>query len=273
MKTKYVFIICTVLLTACGPSEAERRHAEALALDAQIDSALAAGDNALALDLIDTLNTKFRTELDLRRASNAKHAQAISGLSLSKIPEVEMQIAMLQTQCDSLQKLFTSVQPAASLPAYLIYSGVNKDFMAKPCVQARVNEGQDALDMPYTIAVNAGRNIDVQSLVLTTKSGSTFTMPAGSADGLTASVTPENAERFISYLIENPSDKATKVTIQGSKGNVNITLSDADSRSLAAAGQLATARLQLRSAMVTADKLNAMIQASRDQQAHSSVNE
>lgn len=273
MKNIYTYILLAALaLNACGPSEAEKRHNEALALDAQIDSALTAGDNALVLELIDTLNTRYRTELDLRRASNAKHAQAVSGLSLSKIPEVELQIAALQTRCDSLEALFTSVQPASSLPPYLIYKGISKDFMAKPCVQARVNTGQDALDVPYTLAVNAGSNIGANSLTVTTSSGSTFTMPAGSADGVTASVTPENAQKLVDYLADTPGEKAVNARIQGTKGNVTVKLTDTDSKAIAAAGQLAATRAQLRAAMVTSDKLNALIQASRDQQARSATN-
>lgn len=272
MKTYYAIILASALVwTACGPSEAEKKHNEALALDAQIDSALAAGDNALALELIDTLNTRYRTELELRRASNAKHAQAVSGLSLSKIPEVELQISALQARCDSLEALFTSVQPASSLPPYLIYKGVSKDFMAKPCVQARVNTGQDALDVPYTLAVNAGSNIGVNQLTVTSTSGSTFTMPAGSADGVTASVTPENAQNLVDYLADNPAEKVVNARIQGTKGNVTVKLTDTDSKAITAAGVLATTRAQLRAAMVTSDKLNALIQTSRDQQARSSA--
>lgn len=270
MKYQYIILIAAVaLIASCSKTNDNTAHEAALALDAQIDSALNAGDNDLALQLIDTLNSRYNTELDLRRASTPKRMQALAGQAMGQIPQVEFEIQALQARVDSLTALFIAVQPTKALPAYLVYRGTNTELMSRVGIQPRVNQGQDALDTPFTIAVNAGRNIGINSITVTTRNGRTFTIAASSVDGAYASITPENATPLCSYLAANPGDTATKASASGTNGTVNIPLSANDSQALAAARQLADTRQKLRSAQLKSDKLNTLIQAARDQAARS----
>lgn len=259
------------MMVACSTKPDDSAHQAAIALDAQIDSALSVGDNDLALLLIDSLNSHYNTELDLRRASTAKRMQALAGQALSKIPEVETRISNLQVTVDSLTSLFTAVQPTSALPAYLVYRGTPTDLMSRTGIQPRVNTGQDALDTPFTLAVNAGKDVGISSVTVSTRNGQSFTMIARSVDGAAATITPEAATPLASYLAANPGDQAVTATASGSKGTANMSISATDSRAIAAAWQLADSRQRLRSAMVESDKLNTLIQAARDQQARALI--
>lgn len=211
-------LACAGALTACSADDSA--HRAALAVDAQIDSLINAGNYTEALALVDTLNQKYPLEIELRKASDAKRAKALEGSAVTMIPKLDMQIAMARQQIDSLQQFFVAVKPNASLPAYMVPKNeMQRQLAAAPGVQVRVNMGQDAEDTPWTLAVNAGRNVGVDKVRAEMADGAAFDMRAVSADGSMATVSPEQAAAFAQACA---TQEVGRMVLSGSKGTVTV---------------------------------------------------
>lgn len=261
---KYIGLaIIATILGACSSETPE--HRAALALDAQVDSALTAGDYALALELIDTLNTRYPLEIELRKASDAKRAKALEGAAITEIPKLDALIERTRAEHDSLRALFTEVRKSSALAPYLVYTPVSKsEVSASAGIQPRVNMGRDALDVPWTIAANAGRDIGLQTVTVECADGNSYTLAVTSPDGQMASITPETAAPLGQYLATEGASKAVKVVFTGSTGKTQAKLTPALSDAIAASWRLATVRQQQRSALVNRERYERRLQLARD---------
>lgn len=264
MRNIIIGATVVAMMASCSGSNPE--HEAAVALRGEIDSLMNAKNFDEALARIDTLNKKYPLEIDLRKDMVGLQAKAREGKALLDIPRLDGEIARLQQETEALKSQFTLVQPSKALPGYLVATGEAKtDLASKAGLQARVNTGQDAADTPWTIAANAGRNIGLTGITVTTGNGASFTLrvPAGAED--MASVSPESADELGRYLNDNPDDKATSVTFSGSKGKAEVKLTPAQSSAIAMAWKLASLQTELRSSLIDREKQERILQIARDQ--------
>lgn len=264
MKKLFLTAIASAALAACSGNDPE--HEAAISLRSEIDSLMNAKQYDEALSKMDSLNKKYPLEIDLRRDLTGLQAKAREGNALLKIPQLDSEIARLREETAVLKGQFTLVQPSKALPGYLVATEAAKnDFASKAGLQARVNTGQDAMDTPWTIAANAGRNIGMTGITVTTANGSSFRLrvPSGAED--MASVSPESADELGRYLNDNPNDKATSVTFSGSKGKAEIKLTPAQSTAIAMSWKLAELQSELRSCLIDREKQERILQIARDQ--------
>lgn len=252
-------------LTACGSGDkGMTAHDSALSLQTRIDSLIAAGNFTDALADIDTFPKLFPLETEIRRQLLETRAQATEGVATQRLPQLQGEIAQLQMQADSLQALFTSVQPVSSLPPYLVWTAGQKGLSA-PGIQPRVNTGDDAVDTPWTIAVDAGRNIALHTMAVSTSAGDfAVQLPAG--DGAMASAQPEVCAPMAKALAEGAT--LNSITLVGSKGKVSLKATPALAASIAGAYSLANTRTQLREKLIEAEKTERLLQLARDQKAN-----
>jgi hypothetical protein len=254
----------TVMLSACGKNDSEQKAAAAL--DAKIDSAINVQNYEEAIALIDSLNKAYPLQVEIRRGTIAKRAQAMEGWSQKRIPELDCNIANCEESIANLEKNFKLVKPSSNLAGYYVSKNDTKDFASCACVQARVNTGDDAQDTPWTLAVNAGKNIALNKIVITLADGSNFAIDVPVSDGTMASIAPERVKELGEYLTEKP--QTATATVSGGKGSVNIKLSAADCEAISASWQFATLKDNLRRALIERERLERQLQIARDQKAN-----
>jgi hypothetical protein len=267
MNTKIITasaLAVTVMLSACGKDDSEQKAAAAL--DAKIDSAINVQNYEEAIALIDSLNKAYPLQVEIRRGTIAKRAQAMEGWSQKRIPELDCNIANCEESIANLEKNFKLVKPSSNLAGYYVSKNDTKDFASCACVQARVNTGDDAQDTPWTLAVNAGKNIALNKIVITLADGSNFAIDAPVSDGTMASIAPERVNELGEYLTEKP--QTATATVSGGKGSVNIKLSAADCEAISASWQFATLKDNLRRALIERERLERQLQIARDQKAN-----
>ena len=261
--------VLAIALAACsgnGSRQSQRDSAEAL--NAEIETAMAQGNYNKAIMDIDSFSRTFPLQTDIRRKLLNTRAKAAEGLAVQSIPRLDAGIAAAQAGMDSMQKDFISVQPLTSLPPYLVYKGCQGTVDSSPRIQARVNTGADATDTPWVLAIGAGRDIGLRHLEVRTAQGMTYTIPANECvGGMLASLRPEQINDLGQQLATN-NDNIIQATAIGSKGNVKIPVSDAESRGIAAAWQLATQRDSLRKMLIEREKAERILQMSRDKAAN-----
>lgn len=259
--------VAAISLTGCKGESAE--HRAALAMQNAADSAYNAGDYRLAITLIDSLNKSYPLEIDIRRTTDLNRTKAYEALATTEIPRLETQMAALRDSISQMQSGFRSVQPTKALPAYFVVAEAAKtEFNAGPTVQARVNDGQDAVDTPWTLAVNAGRDIGIKGLRLTLSDGAEYIMPVISADGQTGTITPENATAVGSALAANPTLTVKAAEAAGDKGKTQIKLTDAQTRAIGTAFVYSDARTRLRQMLIDRERYERMLTIARDQAAN-----
>ena len=265
-KIAITLAIPALMLCACHRTDPQ--HEAAVALDSRIDSAINAKSYAEAITLIDSLNHAYPLELELRKATGLKRAKAYEGLSITEIPRLDSTITACQAKILELTAEFVTRQPSASLPPYMIYKAAAKgDFAAGAGIQARVNTGEDAKDTPWTLAVNAGRNIGQTRIDVECANGARYTMLTPVTDGQMASVSPESAADLAEYLA-NGAYKATNVTFTGSKGTSRAKITPAESEGIAKAWTLADTNSKLFNALAERERLERQLQIARDQAAN-----
>ncbi len=257
-----------LIFTGCGKDDSEKRAAEAL--DAKIDSAITAKNYEEAIALIDSLNKAYPLQIEVRRGTIAKRAQAMESWAQLRIPELDGKIAEGKEQIAALEQNFKFVQPSSSLAGYYIYKTSTYNdvsgFAAKTSVQARVNSGSDAEDTPWTLAVNAGKDINLNKLVFNLADGSQYAIDITVSDGTMASVAPERVNDLGKYLSEHP--QSATATASGSKGSVKINVSTGDCEAIAASWKLAAAKDSLRQSLIERERLERQLQIARDQKAN-----
>lgn len=259
--------IAAIALTGCKGESPE--HRAALAMQNAADSAYNAGDYRLAITLIDSLNKAYPLEVDIRRTTDLNRAKAYEALATTEIPRLESQMAALRDSISQMQTGFRSVQPTKALPPYFVVAEAAKtEFNAGPTVQARVNDGQDAVDTPWTLAVNAGHDIGIKGLRLTLSDGAEYTMQVISADGQTGTITPENAAAVGSALAANPTLTVKVAEAVGNKGKTQIRLTDAQAQAIGTAFAYADARTRLRQMLIDRERYERMLTIARDQAAN-----
>lgn len=268
MITSAGFLAC---VCACTGESAE--HKAATALSNSADSCMAAGDFARAISLLDSLNNAYPKEIDIRKASNLKRAKAFEGLALSQIPRLDAQLDSLNAVVAALYPDFIQEQSTSSLSPYALYKSIaGQSLTSGAGIQPRVNvSADDAADTPWSIAVNAGKNIGLNAIETVTKNGHRFRMEAYSADGQMGTVTPEAAAEAAGYLFDNPGDPAVSATLSGTRGQVNVKLNASTSQAIAESWNYACTKARLRASLVNRERVEQQLQIARDQAANAAT--
>lgn len=271
MKHIVTVLSAALLLgTAASCGNGDKEHKAATALSAKADSLLNAGDYEAALALYDSLNHAYPKEIDLRKASNTKRAQAIEGLALSQAPVLDRAIDSLNNRVAEIYGQFNREQSSQALNAYAVHKSLaGQKTTGTAALQPRINvEGNDVSDTPWSIAVFAPGNIGLSKLAVTTASGQNFTLDVFSNDGQVGSIVASVAEPLGKYLSQHPDDPATAFVLSGSKGKAEGKLGSAFSTATAESYNYAVAKNGLRSALINREKLERRLNIARRQAAN-----
>lgn len=270
MKHKLLTIALAALtgasmMSSCG----DGRKAEAEALKSSADSAMAANNYELAITLLDSLDSVYRDQTEVRRSAMGLRARAIEGETNIRIRTCDSLLTALQTQIEELQPLFTAVPPAyAGGSGFMIYSKLMPSTISK---QSGVEPRISADDNMMTLMVNNQTGGDFNRIAIKSGSESVSTEPISSSrivkEGNSRLVTllQEEADTLAIWLDGHPSEKYTLV-FDGGKKPASVVLKPVTAQALVKTYQYAKAMNDKRSALIMREKLERQLALSRSQQ-------
>ena len=264
--------LAVAALSACT-SEAERRAAAAEDLRSQAESMVAAGNYDSAMSLLDSIDSAYREQTEVRRNSLATRAAAIEGNTLQLIGPAEERLARAQLRTDSLSAMFIHVDGPRGLEGYNVAKELaGKDVTAATGIQPRLDsEGYLSI-----AAVVKGKNIGLNSLSVTTSRGTIQTEPQGSdrvvnSEGTElASFRQEEVADVLQALAEASATTA-KMHLDGSKGSVEIKLTPDMRTALVRSWEYAMALQELRAAHIERERLERVLHTARDHRANAQL--
>lgn len=160
------FITATLTLTALtflASCKGDNSAAEAQSLYDRAEAAINAGDNAGAMALLDSLDSRYASQTEIRRRAMHLRSLAREGLCTVRLAEADSMLVVTQLRADSLRHMLTWVNN--DVEGYFIVEGTS---LPPTGIQARVSsEG-----VFYLISSLEGHNIGHTSLSLSSDNGS-----------------------------------------------------------------------------------------------------
>lgn len=257
-------ILAAATLSACSDKE----KAGAQELYDKSEAAIAAADYSGALIMLDTLNSRYPAQTQLRKEALRLRAEAMQGIALDSISSESQHLAEATLEADKWRPLFRHVDSSVGLEGYYIPKSAPEKVMTATGIQPRVSDK----GFFYIVANVEGRSIGLQSLEFadgyeTVSSSAISPARIVKVEGSeSASFNPEDLEGIGAWLLAHPN--ATKLTIHGSKGNTTVKLDKALRTQLTDCYQYSAALQALHVASVRREKYERMLATARDQLAN-----
>lgn len=126
------------LLASCSSSEREKAEA----LYAQAEERMNQGDYELAIEMLDSLDHTYPSEVEVRRKGMHLRPQVIEKNSLLELSQTDSLLAVTQLKSDSVAKYISRVDNPIE-PYYVAADFKGKDVTAAPGLYARITpDGQ-----------------------------------------------------------------------------------------------------------------------------------
>lgn len=260
-------IIVSVLLTAlaaCGNGDRE----EAAALLDESRTEITNHNYQKALELLDTINSRYSEQIEIRREGLTVRAQAMEGIAMDSISAGDQALAEATIRVQSLENDFKHIDSNVGLDGYYIPKSATDKVMTSTGIQPRVSDDGHF----YIVANVQGRSIGLNAVQFTAdgetiQSGVIAPGRVIDVEGSTiASFTPEDLEGMGSWLVNHA--LASKCYLLGTKGKIEIPLSKNLKDQLAACAAYSAALQAKRLALVHREKYERMLAAARDQLAN-----
>lgn len=258
----FVALIISAMFASCG--NAARDAATQLCQEAE--NQVKVGNYESAIMVLDTLDTHYASEVEVRRSAMKYRAMAVEGLTLRRISAVDDTLAFLKAKTDEFETEFEYVTNPGK--------GLGGNFIAKTIVKVksdilpRIND-----DGYFTLSVKIpGRSIGFEYI--------TFYDPSGSAS--TGIIKPdrlvkvENSEmtvlqqedvaKAMEWLCDH--GNVSSYDLVGAKSTLKQKLTSAMKKALIDTWQYAQAKQSYRLALIEREKLERKLQLCRDQLAN-----
>lgn len=269
---KFITGICAVALaviiattSSCGGNS---REEAAHQLYGNIEGLIDTRNYTGALELLDTLDTRYADLTALRRQALRLRVRAIEGQALDSISEGDARLCSAKMVVDSLQGGFRFVESPVGLEGYYVEKGASDKVLNSTGIQPRITE--DGLF--YIVANIQGRNIGLESLVFTDGAENVVSSPAPASRLVSVegsellSFKPEEVTPVALWLKDHPG--TSKYALKGCKGTIDMKLSPELRRSIVATASYALAMQNLKMASVKREKFERRLQIARDQLAN-----
>ena len=255
---------CMAGFSACGDSE----KAGAIELYNQANEQIESHQYNAALILLDTLNSRYPKQTEIRRDALRLRAMAMEGTALDSIGPAEEALAEATIRVQETQPTMYHVDSNVGLEGYFLPKGVDSKMMTSTGIQARVSDK----GLLYYVVNVQGKRIGLNSFAFVSgaeQAGSTEISPSRiiSVEGSeSASFNPEDTEGMAEWLQNH--DRNVKVVFIGTKGRAEIKMSDKLRNEILACYRFSTALQDQRKASLRREKLERMLQVARDQMAN-----
>lgn len=256
-----IFVFFVAAIAACSNDSARREAAAALVEQARSLSEARLYDSALVV--LDTLDISYRDCLDARREGTVVRLSALSSMTRDSLAASELQLRTLTASIDSMAPRFRKVEVAGTEGYYVdseVYTGSEMNTTG---IQARID------DRGYCfIVANVARRIGLNAIMYGDIDVRGQSIDIEGSEIM--SVTQEPATPFLnalSFESTNP-DSPVKLTLVGSKGKVDVTLSSKQHAALSLTWRYALALQQQRSLNIRLEKLERQLARLSDQLAN-----
>ena len=230
-------------LASCGSSNKD----QAMQLSAAAENELKAGNYEAVVVLLDTLDNRYASEVEVRRSATKLRTMAVEGLTVRRIGVVDDSLAVLKQRLDQLESKFNYVDnPGKGL--------VNDDGY-------------------FTLSVKIpGRSIGFTDIVFVDGAESVSTTPVA-ADRLVkvensemTVLQQEDVEGVADWLAAHPA--TNRYELVGTKSTIKNKLSTDMREAFVTTWQYAVTRQAYRLALIEREKLERKLQLYRDQLAN-----
>lgn len=261
--TSKTFIIIALLFACVSCADKEKEGASELYT--QCNEAISQKNYAGALVLLDTLNTRYPKQTEIRRQAMALKAKAMEGIALDSISVADAALAQATITCEEWLPKFRHVDSSVGLEGYFLPNGIDEKVMTGNAVQARVSDK----GYFYMVVNVQGKSIGLNSLELCSGADCITSSAISAARVIkvegseSASFNPEELEGFGEWLRRNP--KPDKAVLVGTKGKVTVKLTPKQAAEIADCYEFSQALLNMRSASIKREKFERMLATARDQ--------
>lgn len=257
-------MVLMFMATACGNKEADAAKQLYTDAEVQIDARNYAG----AMVLLDTLNSRYPAQTQLRRDALRLRARAMEGIATDSIAAGSEALAAATLRREELQPKFRHVDSSVGLEGYFLPTGVNEKVMTATGYQARVSDKGF-----FYIVVNVqGKAIGLQRIEFVSGAetiSSSEISPARiiKVEGSeSASFNPEDLEGIGAWLAAHPG--TNKIVFIGSKGKATAKIDAKQLSQTVLCYEFAEALQAQRLASLRREKYERMLATARDQLAN-----
>lgn len=264
-------IAVALAATSCGTSASDKAAAEALV--AQADSATEAQNYTLAVELLDTLRSRYPAEIEAQRAGMALRPKAEQGATMREMERTDSLSAYTAYRIDSLKGTFALVHDpklGADFDYYVVKELAKSTLMERNGVEGRVEP--------------TGEFKVLTSLVSNPVRHTSISLSSSAGEVSSATIAPDGERNFRisgsemmtmlgaecdtlgAWLNGAAKGAPVKLTFKGQR-TYTIPLAAADRRSLSDGWLLASLMKEQRRLTVRRDFLERRLALSRDQMA------
>lgn len=260
--------LVAALMAACSSTDPDKEAAQQLLEEATLQ--IEAGNALQALALMDTIDQKYASQVEVRRHVMGLRPKAIGQVAVSRMASADSMLAVTQLEINELQGQFKHVS-GDDLEGYYIVADAPQNFINTTGIQPRVN---DANNMFYIVAQTGGKKIAIRKVALKSGNGDfeSQAIPAESARVVIiegselATFLPEEVNELGEWAAQNAS-AITGAVILGDKGQLPVKLTAAQAKAIGTAWRYATALQRHKQAAILREKLDRQLQIARDQAA------
>ncbi len=257
-------IILSGALSACGDKDRDG----ATALYTQAEAAIDGTNYTGALVILDTLNTRYPAQTEIRKDGLRLRALAMQGIASDSISASSKELAKATLRREEWDGKFRHISSTVGLEGYYIPVGASEKVMTATGIQPRVSEK----GFFYIVANVQGQAIGLHSIEFIDGAESVSSEPISKArivkveGSESASFNPEELEAIGPWLKNHP--RASKLVFKGSRKNVTVKLSDKLRSQLTDCYEYASALQAQRRASIHREKFERMLATARDQLAN-----
>lgn len=258
--------ICGALfgLSGCGKSDKDL----ATELYNQAESQINQRHFSEALILLDTLDSRYHDQVEVRRMGLVVRAKAMQGLAMDSIQPASEALAQATIRVEELRDKFYHVDSNVGLDGYFLPKGVDAKMMTATGIQARVSDK----GLLYYVVNVQGRTLGLNSFAFVSGADqitSSEISPARiiSVEGCeSASFNPEDTEGMAQWLLNH--DRNVKIVFIGSKGKTEVKMTDKLRQEILECYEYSSALQAQRKASIQREKLERSLQLFRDGEAN-----
>lgn len=255
-------LLAAAAMTSCGDSQKDK----AMQLSVSAENEVKAGNYEAAVSILDTLDSRYASQVEVRRSAMKFRAMAVEGLTLRRIQVVDDTLAVLTQSLDNYATRFDYVaNPGNNLGGNYIAKTIAKD---KSDILPRIND-----EGYFTLSVTIpGRSIGFTSVRFIDGTSSMST----DAIAPTRLVKVENSEMTVlqqedvtaamEWLASHPTTNAYELV--GTQKTIKQKLSDRMHQTLIETWTFAADKQAYRLALIEREKLERKLQLCRNQLAN-----
>ncbi len=261
--TKFLYAIVLFAIVACGSGD--RQNAEQLLAEAE--HAIEHAEYSDAIALLDTIESTYPKQIDVRRKAMHIRPKAIEGATLKEIEKNDSAIVVLQSEYNQLSASFKTVSDPKLIEPYIVAKKAEKSLFETTGIQARITTDGDF----YVITSLVGVPIKHTSVSLIYNGGEVTTSVAeydgdrNYRSGNTEMITfiKQECDTLGKFALDNEGRGLT-LRFNGNKKH-NVKLSKVDTDVFALTYKYSTIISDLKSAMRRKEFLEQQLLLARDQ--------